>query len=55
MLGGDRRALAQVRLPMEPEARVLDVPEPRLAVLEATPDQFLATRLRPEPPPATGP
>ena len=27
--------------------RVLDVPDPRLAVLEATPDQFLATIVRP--------
>ena len=46
--GGDRRALATVvaQLPWEPEARVLDVPEPRLAVLESTPELFLATRLR---------
>jgi peptide subunit release factor 1 (eRF1) len=52
VLGGDRRALAEVledvRLrPLRPLVAepVLDVPEPRLAVLEATPDRFLATRL----------
>jgi len=52
VLGGDRSALQEVmedarlrplrRLIAEP---VLDVPEPRLKVLEATPDAFLATRL----------
>jgi VLRF1 release factor-like protein len=52
VLGGDRSALQAVmddvrlrplrRLIAEP---VLEVPEPRLAVLEATPDAFLATRL----------
>jgi Actinobacteria/chloroflexi VLRF1 release factor len=56
VLGGDRRALAEVledrRLrPLAPlvEERVLDVPDPRLAVLQATPDLFRATVLRPRP------
>jgi hypothetical protein len=53
MLGGDRRALATVledprlrglaRLGGE---RVLDVPDPRLDVLRATPERFLATVMR---------
>jgi hypothetical protein len=54
VLGGDRRALAGVledpRLrPLVPlvAERVLDVPDPRLAVLQATPDRFRATVLRP--------
>jgi len=54
VLGGDRRALAEVledaRLrPLRPLVadRVLDVPDPRLAVLQATPDRFCATVLRP--------
>jgi VLRF1 release factor-like protein len=54
VLGGDRRALGEVladpRLrPLAPLAseRVLDVPDPRLAVLQRTPDQFRATILRP--------
>jgi hypothetical protein len=52
VLGGDRAALREVMedarlrplraLIAEP---VLEVPEPRLKVLEATPDAFLATRL----------
>ena len=52
VLGGDRAALREV---MEDHRlrplralmveNVLDVPEPRLRVLEATPDAFLATRL----------
>ena len=52
VLGGDRRALAEVlgdprlrplaRLATE---RVLDVPDPRLAVLRATPDAFRSTVL----------
>ena len=53
VLGGDRRALATVledaRLrPLVPlvQERVLDVPDPRLAVLRGTPDAFLATVLR---------
>jgi hypothetical protein len=52
VLGGDRRALAEVledvRLrPLRPLVAegVLDVPEPRLDVLKAMPDRFLATRL----------
>ena len=52
VLGGDRSALREVmedvRLrslrPLLTE-QVLEVPEPRLKVLEATPDAFLATRL----------
>jgi VLRF1 release factor-like protein len=54
VVGGDRRALATVlddpRLrPLAPlvAERVLDVPDPRLAVLRRTPDAFLATALRP--------
>jgi hypothetical protein len=53
VLGGDRRALATVledprlrglaRLGGE---RVLDVPDPRLDVLRATPERFLATVMR---------
>jgi VLRF1 release factor-like protein len=52
--GGDRRALTEVfederlapvaRLAVE---RVLDVPDPRLKVLRAAPDRFLATRVVP--------
>ncbi len=53
VLGGDRRALAAVledpRLrwlaPLAAD-RVLDVPDPRLAVLRATPEAFLATTIR---------
>jgi peptide subunit release factor 1 (eRF1) len=54
VLGGDRRALAEVledpRLrPLMPLAseRVLEVPDPRLAVLQQTPDRFRATILWP--------
>jgi VLRF1 release factor-like protein len=53
--GGDRRALAEVfgdvrladvaALAVE---RVIEVPEPRLKVLQATPVQFLATRVVPD-------
>ena len=53
VLGGDRRALdtlgADPRLrPVFPLAadRVLAVPDPRLAVLTSTPDQFRAVRIR---------
>ena len=48
--GGDRRAIATVlddprlrRLAPLVVERVLDVPDPRLAVLRGTPDAFLAT------------
>jgi hypothetical protein len=54
VLGGDRRAVATVLedprlrgLVRLSEERVLDVPDPRLDVLRATPDRFLATVLRP--------
>jgi len=54
VLGGDRRALATVldaprlrRLRPLVQERVLDVPDPRLKVLRATPDAFLATVVRP--------
>ena len=54
VLGGDRRALDTVlgdaRLaPLRELAvdRVLDVPDPRLAVLRAMPERFLATIVRP--------
>jgi Actinobacteria/chloroflexi VLRF1 release factor len=54
VLGGDRRALGEVledpRLrPLAPlvEDRVLDVPDPRLKVLQATPDRFRSTIVRP--------
>ena len=52
VLGGDRGALAEVL--EDPRLRplrrlivegVLDVPDPRLAVLRSAPDRFLATRL----------
>jgi hypothetical protein len=53
VLGGDRRALTEVmedprlrplsRLAVD---RVLDVPDPRLKVLQATPDRFRATVIR---------
>jgi Actinobacteria/chloroflexi VLRF1 release factor len=50
--GGDRRALVEVFADprLAPAAalaveRVLDVPDPRLKVLRATPDLFLATRV----------
>ena len=52
VLGGDRHALAEVL--QDPRLRplrrlvvegVLDVPDPRLAVLRSMPDRFLATRL----------
>jgi hypothetical protein len=53
VLGGDRRALAGVledprlrRLQRLAGERILDVPDPRLNVLRATPAQFRATLLR---------
>jgi peptide subunit release factor 1 (eRF1) len=53
VLGGDRRALATVledprlrRLQRLAEERILDVPDPRLDVLRATPARFRATLLR---------
>ena len=53
VLGGDRRALDEVledaRLaPLRPlvQPRVLDVPEPRQAVLRGAPERFLATIVR---------
>jgi hypothetical protein len=54
VLGGDRRALETVladpRLaPLRPlvTERVLDVPDPRLAILRSAPARFLATIVRP--------
>ena len=54
VLGGDRRALGTVLedprlapLAALAVARVLAVPDPRLAVLRAAPDRFLATTVRP--------
>ncbi len=53
VLGGDRRALAEVLddarlrpLARLAQDRVLDVPDPRLAVLKATPEAFRATVIR---------
>jgi hypothetical protein len=53
VLGGDRRALAEVLddarlrpLARLAQDRLLDVPDPRLAVLKATPDAFRATAIR---------
>jgi hypothetical protein len=53
VLGGDRRALAGVledprlrRLQRLAGERVLNVPDPRLNVLRATPERFRATQLR---------
>jgi peptide subunit release factor 1 (eRF1) len=54
VLGGDRRALDTVladrrlaSLPPLVSGRILDVPDPRLAVLRATPERFLATTVLP--------
>jgi hypothetical protein len=56
VLGGDRAALATVLEDPRLRAvralaaeRILDVPEPRRAVLDATPDRFRATIVRPAP------
>jgi peptide subunit release factor 1 (eRF1) len=53
VLGGDRRSVAMVlddprlrRLQRLASDRVLDVPDPRLKVLRATPERFRATLLR---------
>ena len=53
VLGGDSRALAEVLedrrlrpLTRLAQGRVLDVPDPRLAVLRRTPDAFRATVIR---------
>lgn len=54
ILGGDRRSLSSVlqdpRLaalrPLVTEPLLLDVPDPRLRVLERTPQAFLSTRIR---------
>ena len=64
VLGGDRFALAAVledprlrKLARLTSERVLDVPDPRLAVLRAAPDRFRATLLRtldPRPAPKDG-
>jgi len=64
VLGGDRFALAAVledprlrKLARLTSERVLDVPDPRLAVLRSAPDRFLATLLRtldPRPAPKDG-
>ena len=55
--GGDRRAVGEVladprlaRAAALAVERVLDVPDPRLKVLRATPDLFLATRVVPDEP-----
>jgi len=57
VLGGDRRALATVLADRRLRAvgalaveRVLEVPEPRLDVLRATPERFTAALLRPREP-----
>jgi hypothetical protein len=65
VLGGDRFALSAVledprlrRLARITSDRVLDVPDPRLAVLRATPDRFRATLLHtldPRPAPRQAP
>jgi len=54
VLGGDRRALDEVLADARLAAlralvsgRVLDVPDPRLHVLRAMPERFLATVVRP--------
>jgi hypothetical protein len=57
--GGDRRALTEVFADARLAAvaalaveRVIEVPEPRLKVLRATPELFLATRVLPTDPPS---
>jgi hypothetical protein len=62
VLGGDRAAVDEVltdrRLaPLLPlvTGRLLDVPDPRLKVLQATPDLFRAVRITLEEPPAVAP
>jgi Actinobacteria/chloroflexi VLRF1 release factor len=59
VLGGDRRALATVLedgrladVARLATSRVIDVPDPRLAVLRAAPDRFLLTEIVVRPAPA---
>ena len=62
VLGGDRFALATVMEDMRVRKfarftgdRILDVPDPKLAVLRAMPDRFRATILNPRPAPEEAP
>jgi Actinobacteria/chloroflexi VLRF1 release factor len=60
VLGGDRRALTTVLedarladVARLASARIIDVPDPRLAVLRAAPDRFLVTHVLVRPAPAS--
>jgi hypothetical protein len=62
VLGGDRFALATVMEDLRvrkfarfTDGRIVDVPDPKLAVLRAMPDRFRATILNPRPAPPGGP